>query len=161
MGFLWDYSDKDNKHHKQYLQTLRNIVLSLINDGYRHFISGGAIGADQDFAEIVIELKQTLYPDIQLEIAIPCPNQDLKWNYADKKRYERILSNADIKSLICPSYTRFCMQKRNEYMINNSSFVIAVWNGENKGGTYNTLCYARQKHKDLVIIPLDKIYSTA
>lgn len=33
----------------------------LISEGFDYFISGGAIGVDQDFAEIVLELKK-YYP---------------------------------------------------------------------------------------------------
>ena len=49
------------------------------------------------------------------------------------------------------------MQKRNEYMVDNSDKVFAFWNGEEKGGTWNTIQYARKKGKDLEIIDLRKI----
>ena len=77
-GFPWDYADKKCMEHKSYLALLREKVVELISEGYSHFISGGALGADSDFAEIVIDLRKSAYPDITLEIAVPCPNQDLK-----------------------------------------------------------------------------------
>ena len=146
-GFTWNYRDKDSKEQKEYLKTLEDTIIELIEkDGFNYFISGGAIGADQDFAEIVINLKKC-YPHIQLEIAVPCPNQDIKWSSSDKARYKRILENADFVNILSTSYSPICMQKRNEYMVDKSDFVIVVWNGNHTGGTYNTLCYTKNKNK--------------
>ena len=156
-GFPWDYADKKCIEHKCYLSLLREKVVELISDGYTHFISGGALGADSDFAEIVINLRKTSYPDITLGIAIPCPNQDLKWREKDKLRYEKICNEADSVDVISEKYTNFCMQKRNEYMVDHSDFVIIVWNGEKQGGTYQTFQYARRKKKHFIVIELQAI----
>jgi uncharacterized phage-like protein YoqJ len=44
------------------------------------------------------------------------------------------------------------MQKRNEYMVDNSDFVIAVFDGEQKGGTFNCIKYAlNQTNRNLQI----------
>jgi uncharacterized phage-like protein YoqJ len=43
------------------------------------------------------------------------------------------------------------MQKRNEYMIDKSDYVIAVWDGS-PSGTGNTVRYAKQKNKKILII---------
>ena len=99
-GFPWDYADKDCMEHKSYLALLREKVVELISKGYSHFISGGALGADSDFAEIVIDLRKSAYPDITLEIAVPCPNQDLKWRSEDKRRYKKIFKAADSVNVI-------------------------------------------------------------
>lgn len=156
-GFPWNYRDKDCKEQKEYLNTLEDTIIELIEkDGFNYFISGGAIGADQDFAEIVIKLKKR-YPHIQLEIAVPCHNQDVKWNSSDKARYKHILNNADFVNILSTSYTQNCMQKRNEYMVDKSDFVIVVWNGKHIGGTYNTLNYLNPLNKPYTIIDLTKI----
>lgn len=153
-GFPWNYRDKDCKEQKEYLNTLEDTIIELIEkDGFNYFISGGAIGADQDFAEIVIMLKKR-YPHIQLEIAVPCPNQDIKWNSSDKERYKQILNNADFVNILATSYSPICMQKRNEYMVDKSDFVIVIWNGEPTGGTYNTLNYLQRVNKPYIIINL-------
>lgn len=136
------------------MKTLEDSIIALIEkDSFNYFISGGAIGADQDFAEIVIKLKRR-YPHIQLEIAVPCPNQDIKWNSSDKARYKHILENADFVNILSTSYSPICRQKRNEYMVDKSDFVIVVWNGDPTGGTYNTLCYIKHLNKSYEIINL-------
>ena len=43
------------------------------------------------------------------------------------------------------------MQKRNKYMVDNSQYVIAVWDGS-KSGTFNTLKYARKLKRNIMVI---------
>ena len=146
--FPWKYGE--GIAHKNYIVGMTRQIEKLIESGYTYFISGGAIGVDTDFAETVLQAKKK-NKDIMLEIAVPCRNQDLKWSKDDKKRYAEILKSADIVNIISESYTSFCMQKRNEYMVNKSNLVIAFWNGEESGGTWNTINYAKRKSKQLLI----------
>ena len=53
------------------------------------------------------------------------------------------LSAADLVRFICPGYSRSCFQRRNEWMVDHASRVIAVWNGL-PSGTKNTIDYARK-----------------
>lgn len=45
-------------------------------------------------------------------------------------------------------YTHWCMNKRNEWMVDNSDLVIAVWDGT-KGGTANCVRYAVKQGKEI------------
>lgn len=160
-GFLWDYYNKSNKKHQEYLRLLEYIINRDISQrGFNYFISGGAIGADMDFAETVIRLREK-YPHIRLEIAIPCTNQDLKLGEEDKKRYQNILMNADAVNILFSSYTPWCMDKRNRYMVDKSEKVLAIWNASEKGGTYNTIRYANKKNKQLDYIMLPALKAKA
>lgn len=150
-GFSWNYYDVDYLEHQRYLMEMATKIKELIDDGYTHFISGGAIGVDMDFAETIIYIKEMYEPEITLEIAVPCPKQDLKWGETDKQRYQKIIKNADKISQLSNNYTPSCMQKRNEYMVDNSDLVLAFWNGTQKGGTFNTITYARKQNKVIVI----------
>ena len=49
------------------------------------------------------------------------------------------------------------MQKRNEYMVDHSDFVIVVWNGEKQGGTYRTFQYTQRKKKPFMVIDLQDL----
>lgn len=153
-GFPWEYADTQCSAHKKYKKFLIDKISSLVNDGFSRFISGGAIGVDMDFADAVLHLRNTIFPNIQLEVAVPCQGQDLKWRTADKERYRAILEKADKVTILSEHYTRFCMQKRNEYMVDNSDLVLAFWNDETSGGTYNTISYAKRKNKPLDITHL-------
>ena len=143
----------DRKKHNAYLKMLKaKIKLAITEYGITNFISGMALGADLDFAEIVLKLKNK-YP-ITLECAIPCPNQTLKWNSSDILRHENILKCADEINVISERYTPECMLKRNRYMVDKSRLVIAVFNGIEKGGTWHTISYAKNQNKVIELISL-------
>lgn len=161
LNLLMKYQDFNDISFMDYNDAVYVTVLEALKDGFDYFISGGAIGVDLDFAEAVIKTKEhkcfTKEKKIEVEIAVPCDNQDLKWRPADKERYHSILLEADKVTLLGGKYTFNCMQKRNEYMVDNSEKVFAFWNGEKKGGTWNTIQYAKSKSKEVEIIDLRKI----
>ena len=150
--FPWKYGE--GKKHEKYLASLARQIDDLLGRGYLHFISGGALGVDQDFAETVLCAKE-IYDPITLEIAVPCPMQDLHWSEAEQLRYRSILERADRVVVLSKNYTNYCMQKRNEYMVDKSNLVLAYWNGEESGGTWNTMNYARLQQKPVRIIRLN------
>lgn len=115
------------------------------------FISGLAAGTDMWAAESVLELKEE-YPNIILEAAIPCRSQPNVWRDSLRKRHNEILRQCDTVTLLQEEYTPDCMMKRNIYMVNNSDFVVAVWNGGRHGGTANTIRYAKKSGKPVYCI---------
>ena len=40
-GFPWNYADKNCEEHKLYLAALREKIINLISNDYKHFIAGG------------------------------------------------------------------------------------------------------------------------
>lgn len=156
-SFPWNFWDADSIPRQKYLQVMASAIDHAIReDGIDHFIAGGAIGADTDFAETVLHYRDCIHEHIRLEIAVPCPNQNLKWTEQDKERYRRILDSADLVTTVSDRYTRFCMQKRNEYMVDNSDIVFAFWNNTiAKGGTWNTIQYAKKKQKRIELFVLN------
>lgn len=135
----------------QLKQTMRDVVVSLIEkEDVAHFISGMALGVDTFAAQIVADLKKE-YPWITLECAIPCETQATKWSERDRDLYFRLIAKCDKETLIQHQYTTDCMQKRNEYMVDNSDFVVSVWNGK-PSGTGNTVRYAENKGKAVIQI---------
>lgn len=107
-------------------------------------ITGMALGADLLFAETALLLKK-MYPNqFILECAVPCYNHTSRWS--DKKiieRYNEILEEADkVKIVSERNYDDYVMQIRNEYIVDESDILLAVWNGS-KGGTRNCVEYAK------------------
>lgn len=127
---------------------IKNTITELIEkENATHFISGMALGVDMICAEIVLELKKT-YPQITLECAIPCETQAAKWTEKYRDRYFNTIIASDKETLLQTHYTADCMMKRNKYMVDKSDIVVAVWNGS-KGGTANTVNYAKQSGKTI------------
>lgn len=146
----WGYREKGIKFFLFKIK-LKKIIKQAIKNGYEYFISGMALGSDVICAEIVLELKKK-YSNIKLECAIPCINQTEKWNYNSLLRYNNILSKADkITYVSYAKYFNGCMTKRNNYMINNSSLLIGIYNGY-FGGTKQTIDIAKNKQIGIKII---------
>lgn len=132
-------------------RTLRVEIEKAIQRDYKIFLCGMALGFDTICAETVIDLKQK-YSDIKLIGAIPCRTQDSKWADKDKARYRELLQKLDSIRCIYDEYTGTdCMLERNRYMVNNSSLMIALFNGQ-AGGTKSTINYAKQQGLEIVII---------
>ena len=127
-------------------------ILRLIQErGVRHFISGMALGVDTYAAQSVLELRE-VFPEITLECAVPCRGQEKRWKKEDRDVYADILSRADRVTVLQDSYTPFCMQLRDAYMVENADLVLAVWNGS-KGGTAYTVSCARKRGRTILILP--------
>lgn len=120
-------------------ELLRREILAAIEDGYSHFISGFATGADLLFAEIVAELRE-VYP-ITLEAAIPYPGR-MK---TPDKTFQRLIRCCDTVKIHSDGYFKGCYTRRNRYMVNQSQRVIAVYDGRPTGGTAATVRYAGEK----------------
>lgn len=118
---------------------LRQEILAAIEDGYTHFISGFATGADLLFADIIAELKE-IYP-ITLEAAIPYPGR-MK---TPDETFQRLIRCCDTVKIHSDSYFKGCYMRRNRYLVDQSQRVIAVYDGRPTGGTAATVRYAKGK----------------
>lgn len=129
---------------------LETAIRTAINDGFVTFISGMARGVDLWAAEIVLRLRAEGHP-IHLICAIPFDGFEKSWPTDWQRRYRSILRNADVVRYICSAYSRDCFQRRNEWMVDRSAQVIAVYNGD-PGGTRNTIRYAQLQRISVVSI---------
>lgn len=125
---------------------------ALHSAGIAHFISGMALGCDLLFAEAVLAMREE-YDDVTLEAAVPCDSQANSWPEEQKERYNAILSSCDTITFVQHQYTPGCMLRRNRYMVDNSSVLLACFNGSS-GGTMNTLLYARRQGVKTIIIDI-------
>lgn len=137
-----DYSENEIK------PLLETAIDNAILDGYVTFITGMAEGVDIWAAEIVLEKKKE-NKDLHLICAVPHPGFEKRRSQYEKERYEYIIKNADYVTTISDNYYRACYQKRNIWMVDHSSLVIAVFNGI-ASGTKNTVDYALPKNLKVI-----------
>lgn len=134
-------------------EELMNALERAYEAGYRHFICGMARGTDLYFAEAVVALREEK-GDITLEGARPCETQADSWPEREQRRYNLILDQCNYETLVQHRYDRGCMMRRNRYMVDRASRIIAVYDGVPKGGTAQTLAYALKKRLETDIISL-------
>lgn len=113
-----------------------------IADDLNIFITGMARGTDIWAAQIVLKLREQGIP-VKLICACPYDGFEKGWRSEWQKQYRDILEAADFVKYICENYNRSCFQIRNEWMVNHSDRVVAVFNGQ-KSGTKNTIDYAKK-----------------
>ena len=135
--------DKMELGEKEIKPLLEKAIDDAISKGFVTFITGMAMGTDIWAAEIVLEKKKK-NDAIHLICALPHPNFETKRCLTEKMRFSKILKKADLIRQISDHYYRACYQKRNEWMVDRSSLVIAVFNGE-PSCTKNTVVYAQKK----------------
>ena len=133
---------------------LQKEIRLAIADGINVFITGMAPGVDIWAAEIVLELRKKEELSLKLIAASPHPGFENRWSIEWQKRYAAVMAKADFIKEVCSHYSRGCYQIRNEWMVDHSARVIAVWNGR-PSGTKNTIVYAKRKGVPLINI-LDK-----
>lgn len=117
------------------------MIAAAVSHGYRHFITGGAMGFDTLAACRVAVAKKRL-PELYMHLALPCRNQTEKWTRTeDIALYKRLLAVADRVDYISDFYTNSCMLERNRYMVDRSGLCIAYCT-KSTGGSAYTLRYA-------------------
>lgn len=123
---------------------LVEIITECYHNGSRFFLSGMALGFDIIAAECVLELKNT-FSDISLIAVIPFKNQSIRFNDTDKATYDYILCKADKIVVLSDVYFSACYLSRNDYLIKNSSAIIAYYDTLRKGGTAYTIHKAEKR----------------
>ena len=115
-------------------------------------ISGMALGWDQALAVASVRLG------IPFVAAIPFEGQESRWPSRAQREYAvllgaasqvRVISDRDHYRNDHPDVAAYhLMQRRNEWMVDNSTGLLALWNGS-KGGTFNCIQYAREGRREI------------
>lgn len=150
-GLPWGHDERDARCHALKLELAVRLI-GICDAGYRHFICGMAQGCDLYFAEAVLALRDAR-PDITLEAAVPCATQADRWAASQRERYRSILDLCDQVTVLQQSYTPNCMMRRNRYMVDHSSLLLACFGGST-GGTMNTILYARRSGVNVIMIDI-------
>lgn len=107
-------------------------------------ISGVALGWDMALASAAIDLG------VPFTAAVPFEGQETRWPETNRSIYRQSLSKATKVVYVCdPGYAAWKMQRRNEWMVDNASLVLALWDGS-PGGTGNCAEYAHRIAKPVV-----------
>lgn len=120
----------------------------------RHFVSGVsslAAGADQLFAEVVLDLGKVL------EIVIPCRDYELAFTDPVAAQRFKNLKQRAVTSYVLdfeePSEEAFYQAGR--HIVETSDLMVFVWNGkpaQGHGGTADIVAYAQQLNREFIWI---------
>lgn len=138
---------------------LHQEIASAIDDGYTCFITGLARGIDLIAGELVLDFKRN-DPRIELVAAVPYRAQPKNLHSLEKFTYGCLINEAAEIIYISEEYTKGCMQKRNQFMIDHSSRLIAAVSSY-KSGTGQTIRLAEKAGIEVHVINIAKIAETA
>ena len=143
----------DQEDHPHCVALKENMAAQLeemYQKGYRHFLCGMARGADFYFCDAVLELRERR-SGVTLEAVIPCEEQAARWSERERERWFSLVERCDGETMLQHHYDKGCMLRRNRYLVDHSSMLIAVYDGM-LGGTMYTLSYAMKRGLETVIL---------
>ncbi len=143
--------------YSRLVERVEPLLMRLIDNGYRYFACGGALGFDTFAATYICSLKMRGFP-VKLVLMLPCRNQTAKWSEYDKHVYENLADRADEILYISESYFAGCMQKRNRALVDASSACICYLTSAGGSGTRQTVEYAQKKGLALVNVAKDSFF---
>lgn len=148
--FPWRYDETDSRCVA--LKTaLTEQITKLAENGVTDFYSGGADGVDCWASLIVLELRKK-NPALKLHLILPHEGQADRWREPAQERYHWILEQADSVEYVSQEYYEGCMLDRNHRLVEAAEVLLAVYNGERRGGTAATVRYARKMGRQIVIL---------
>ena len=128
--------DKNDPKNQKVIEFLGVAVKRLQGEGYEEFISGGALGVDQWAAQVVLDLGA------KLTLALPFAAYGENWPAESQKVLEDLKAKATKVVIVCeggyfengkPQHWK--NHKRNQWMADNAEVCVAIYNGDEKGGT--------------------------
>ena len=129
-------------------RVLERELITLVERGATVFRAGGAVGFDTVAALKVLELRE-IYPQIELELILPCRNQTERWPEAEIRTYEYILDKADRHEFLFERYVSGCMLERNRRLVKGSDVCVAYCY-QNRGGTLYTMTHALKEGLEVI-----------
>lgn len=141
---------------RKIINWLKEKMLELgITDAY----CGMASGCDIAYGIAVIELNNEALvhkinrPDIKLHCILPCKN----YNSSNTIWYRVLRDEACEWVELADEFYKGCDNVRDQYMVDHSDMIFAIWDGNKTGGVWSTIRKAEKKGIDVIYYPKDKL----
>lgn len=128
---------------------LSALLIELYERGYRRFLTGMAWGFDLAAGCAVIDLKHK-FSEVELVAVEPFHGFRSLFRGADLELYDKVLDAADERLTIHPCHQVAAYYRRNDFLVEESSTVVAWWNGLHHGGTAYTVKRALKSHREVI-----------
>ena len=148
--FPWKYDEADSRC-LALKAVLADQIAALVDAGFTQFLSGMAEATDTWSALSVLAMREK-NPTIKLHCILPCKEQADKWAASSRDLYRSILDRADSIVYVSRTYYKNCMLDRNRFLVDHAGALLAVYNGERRGGTAATVRYAQKMGREIIVI---------
>lgn len=128
---------------------IENELNIAINDGYNTFLNGMCQGFDLLVLEILVNKILPNNQNIKIVAVVPYKDQSLSFDVKTQVFYNYLINKSTDIVILSEKYSKNCYRKRNEYLVENSSKIIAFYNGSKRSGTQMTLNLARKNELEI------------
>ena len=149
-SFPWKYDETD-RNCILLKEVLAAQIAVLADSGVTDWHSGMALGVDCWASEIVLTLREK-NPALKLHCILPYEGQADRWSKSAQERYHAILERADSVTYTSREYYDGCLIDRNHRLVEAAGLLLAVYNGEQRGGTAATVRYARKLNREVLVL---------
>ena len=124
-----------------------SVKLNKITDMY----CGMADGCDIAYGITAIELKLEGY-QVKLHCVLPCKN------YNSSNRWYKVLKECSDEWIeLSDDFYKGCDNVRDQYMVDHSDLLFAVWDGNKSGGVWSTIRKGRKKNVEIIYYPKENL----
>ena len=84
-----------------------------------------------------------------------------KWEAVDRERWQQVLEASDKVIFICDRFEKGANFRRNSFLVDNTSLLLACYNGDPHSGTGQTIRYAHRRGIPVRILTPEKRKASA
>lgn len=128
---------------------LRAVVRDLVEQGFTRFLCGMAWGFDLAAGDVVMELQKE-FSAIELVAVEPYEGFRSLFSGEDGELYDRVLTAASERVVVSDEQGAAAYMRRNDYLVDNASVVVAWCDGRGRGGTTYTVSRARKSRVEVI-----------
>ena len=110
-----------------------------------------ADGCDIAYGLAALLLKDDGYP-VKLHCILPCKNYN-----SSNLWYSHLKKEADEWVELSDEFYKGCDNVRDQYMVDHSDKLFAIWDGNKSGGVWSTIKKAQKKGIDIIYYPKEKL----
>ena len=129
--------EEGNDQFLKLCNDIENVLLGLLEQGYRTYLCGMARGFDFLCGKILLDIvSQNENLDAKLIAVLPFKQQGFSGCWGEL--HNRLRAEARQEIVISQEYSKQSFHLRNRFMVENSSCLVCYWDGQ-EGGTASTV----------------------
>ena len=143
--------DNYNYLTDEWVRLIDWLRLAIITLEVTDIYCGMADGSDIAYGIAAKSLKDEDYP-IKLHCILPCKNYN-----SNNPWYNELKKVADEWIELSDEFYKGCDNVRDQYMVDHSDKLFAIWDGNKSGGVWSTIRKAQKKGLDIIYYPKEKL----
>ena len=146
-----NYSELNKDISSEWRKLINWLKDKIINNNITDVYCGMADGCDIAYGIAAMELQKEM-ASVKLHCVLPCKNYNRKnvW-------YKELKNSADEWIELSDEFYKGCDNVRDQYMVDNSDALFAIWDGIKTGGVWSTIRKAQKKGIDIIYYPKEEL----